>query len=725
MDIAKVCKNFPSILLDPHQNRDFISKKQAWAISIIFAIPLGIPHIISAAIRSRSKIPVQPNETHAKIREIWGRVLGKKGLDVKPPLKPDLTKTAIQDQNPPVDTGKKIPAEEEPVNPKEDIPTKSFHGEPVVESPVGKISPDLSAAQEIYENRNREHPTDIQALPEKVEQPSIQAGPAQAEPIEEAEDSDSLPELIDIPDEQVSSDPMQIIYEVIDLAKMHRNKSDDSGNIANLLGKLIRKVEQTGLNFVEFVQDEAVRDVMSEDGLLKQVLAMHEAMMRAAEKLSTSQVARATPEDLKKIRSELAPLSLRHFSYNPYALAILFKNDGSRSIIEEYVKQQQPRYSSTEFEKPQIDALDWQLVQFKSIEKGKGVSDRTLFLFTLANQVVDLVKQFPNKSMVQDNIAELMGAIAKNLEGYGSSLSELLADRAIQVFAGNRLMGEVIQLHEAMMSAAEKLIEMTANSDLPVEKDAENIQKFLRAQSPRLSLRLFSYHPDALDIMFKNAKLRSAILFYIKIYKDDSSGNISEEVKTQLGVLHEELMEHAARSISTYFKDDVLVDALKNKDQTNLVNILIAIKQRIEPLPIKDFLKDSSANKVLAERPLLYRVARLLSRMDMEEQADVPDKDQEAARLARQLAEKHANEPGLATQLGLRDKGDFPDINVENLQNDAEFKKLYRQLAMKYHPDKGGDPEKFKQLKNLQELVAAGKFKTYLKSLEKLRKKPE
>ena len=44
-------------------------------------------------------------------------------------------------------------------------------------------------------------------------------------------------------------------------------------------------------------------------------------------------------------------------------------------------------------------------------------------------------------------------------------------------------------------------------------------------------------------------------------------------------------------------------------------------------------------------------------------------------------------------------KPNFYDIlSLEKTANESQIKKAYRKLAMKHHPDKGGDPEKFKQV---------------------------
>ena len=43
---------------------------------------------------------------------------------------------------------------------------------------------------------------------------------------------------------------------------------------------------------------------------------------------------------------------------------------------------------------------------------------------------------------------------------------------------------------------------------------------------------------------------------------------------------------------------------------------------------------------------------------------------------------------------------DYYDIlGVAKNASEQDIKKAYRKLAIKHHPDKGGDPEKFKQIK--------------------------
>jgi DnaJ family protein A protein 2 len=45
-------------------------------------------------------------------------------------------------------------------------------------------------------------------------------------------------------------------------------------------------------------------------------------------------------------------------------------------------------------------------------------------------------------------------------------------------------------------------------------------------------------------------------------------------------------------------------------------------------------------------------------------------------------------------------------LGVGKAANDAELKKAYRKKALKEHPDKGGDPEKFKDIQKAYETLS-------------------
>ena len=48
----------------------------------------------------------------------------------------------------------------------------------------------------------------------------------------------------------------------------------------------------------------------------------------------------------------------------------------------------------------------------------------------------------------------------------------------------------------------------------------------------------------------------------------------------------------------------------------------------------------------------------------------------------------------------------YSSIGVEMSATDAEIRKAYRTLALKHHPDKGGDPEKFKEITHAYEVLS-------------------
>merc|ERR1719254_432598 len=45
-------------------------------------------------------------------------------------------------------------------------------------------------------------------------------------------------------------------------------------------------------------------------------------------------------------------------------------------------------------------------------------------------------------------------------------------------------------------------------------------------------------------------------------------------------------------------------------------------------------------------------------------------------------------------------------LDVDKNASEAEIKKAYRKLAVKHHPDKGGDPEKFKEITRAYEVLS-------------------
>merc|ERR1719188_1983817 len=50
-------------------------------------------------------------------------------------------------------------------------------------------------------------------------------------------------------------------------------------------------------------------------------------------------------------------------------------------------------------------------------------------------------------------------------------------------------------------------------------------------------------------------------------------------------------------------------------------------------------------------------------------------------------------------------------LEVDKNSSEADIKKAYRKLAVKHHPDKGGDPEKFKEITRAYEVLSDPKKK--------------
>jgi len=48
----------------------------------------------------------------------------------------------------------------------------------------------------------------------------------------------------------------------------------------------------------------------------------------------------------------------------------------------------------------------------------------------------------------------------------------------------------------------------------------------------------------------------------------------------------------------------------------------------------------------------------------------------------------------------------YKTLDVEKSASEADIKKAYRKLAVKHHPDKGGDPEKFKEITHAYEVLS-------------------
>merc|ERR1719321_1323305 len=48
----------------------------------------------------------------------------------------------------------------------------------------------------------------------------------------------------------------------------------------------------------------------------------------------------------------------------------------------------------------------------------------------------------------------------------------------------------------------------------------------------------------------------------------------------------------------------------------------------------------------------------------------------------------------------------YKELGIDKNASGADIKKAYRKLAVQHHPDKGGDPEKFKEITRAYEVLS-------------------
>ncbi len=60
---------------------------------------------------------------------------------------------------------------------------------------------------------------------------------------------------------------------------------------------------------------------------------------------------------------------------------------------------------------------------------------------------------------------------------------------------------------------------------------------------------------------------------------------------------------------------------------------------------------------------------------------------------------------------GVKSKSDYAILGVENGASDNEVKKAYHKLALKYHPDYGGDAKKFNEVHSAYDRIVSGNAK--------------
>ena len=96
------------------------------------------------------------------------------------------------------------------------------------------------------------------------------------------------------------------------------------------------------------------------------------------------------------------------------------------------------------------------------------------------------------------------------------------------------------------------------------------------------------------------------------------------------------------------------------------------------------------------------------------------DLDCSADKNENEFGEWTVNDPGTSTKahlmlhlviLGKKETSDYDTLGVKPNASTEEVKQAYRQMAIKYHPDKGGDPKKFQKIHDAYERILNGTSK--------------
>lgn len=68
----------------------------------------------------------------------------------------------------------------------------------------------------------------------------------------------------------------------------------------------------------------------------------------------------------------------------------------------------------------------------------------------------------------------------------------------------------------------------------------------------------------------------------------------------------------------------------------------------------------------------------------------------------------------MASEKEIDNESLYKALGVEKTATMSEIKKSFRKLALKHHPDRGGDPEKFKEINAAKEVISLQKNKDFI-----------
>lgn len=182
------------------------------------------------------------------------------------------------------------------------------------------------------------------------------------------------------------------------------------------------------------------------------------------------------------------------------------------------------------------------------------------------------------------------------------------------------------------------------------------------------------------------------------IHKNEDNNNNNEKVEENNKKCDED-METRAKHASETFRTQILTELIRMhiSGLGNINNDKVDKNNDIEPIPIRQSVLETELDTPI---PIVIEQAQKLS---------VPELEASNNTLKPYIRQLTLLKASLTSQFKeLEDSRAFIALGLNKNASDAAIKKAYHSKAVKLHPDKGGDKEKFQKLNDLyQEVLRA------------------